>query len=51
MVLETSVLSTFNHLTRLKAREINLSRRESLKSYSFSIVPFNWGLSLNFQKK
>jgi hypothetical protein len=36
MVLETSVLSTFNHLTRLEAREnfINLSRRESLKCYS-----------------
>jgi hypothetical protein len=36
MVLETSVLSTFNHLTWLEAREnfINLSRRESLKSYS-----------------
>jgi hypothetical protein len=36
MVLETSVLSTFNHLTRLEAREnfINLSRRESLKSYT-----------------
>jgi hypothetical protein len=34
MVLETSVLSTFNHLTRLEAREnfIKLSRRESLKS-------------------
>jgi hypothetical protein len=31
---ETEVLSTFNHLTRLEAREnfINLSRRESLKS-------------------
>jgi hypothetical protein len=36
MVLETSVSSTFNHLTRLEAREnfINLSRRESLKSYT-----------------
>jgi hypothetical protein len=36
MVLETSVLSTFNHLTRLEAREnfIKLSRRESLKSLS-----------------
>jgi len=35
MVLETLVLSTFNHLTRLVAREnfIILSRRESLKSY------------------
>jgi hypothetical protein len=35
MVLETLVLSTFNHLTRLLAREnfIILSRRESLKSY------------------
>jgi hypothetical protein len=35
MVLETSVLSTFNHLTRLEARGnfINLSRRESVKSY------------------
>jgi hypothetical protein len=34
-VLETSVLSTFNHLSRLEAREnfIKLSRRESLKSY------------------
>jgi hypothetical protein len=36
-VLETSFLSTFNHLTRLEAREnfIILSRRESLKSYNF----------------
>jgi hypothetical protein len=35
MVLETSILSTFNHLTRLEARKnfINFSRRESLKSY------------------
>jgi hypothetical protein len=35
MVLETSVLSIFNHLTRLKAREnfIILRRSESLKSY------------------
>jgi hypothetical protein len=33
-VLETSVLSTFNHLMRLEAQEnfIKLSRRESLKS-------------------
>jgi hypothetical protein len=39
MVLETSVLSTFNHLTRLEAREnfIKLSRRESLKSYSLML--------------
>jgi hypothetical protein len=36
MVLETSVLSIFNQLTRLEAREnfINFSRRESFKSYS-----------------
>jgi hypothetical protein len=35
MVLETLVLFTFNHLTRLVARDnfIILSRRESLKSY------------------
>jgi hypothetical protein len=35
MVLETSVLSIFNQLTRLEAREnfINFSRRESFKSY------------------
>jgi hypothetical protein len=35
MVLETSVLSTFNHLMWLEAQEnfINFSRRESLKSY------------------
>jgi hypothetical protein len=40
MVLETSVLSTFNHLTRLEAREnfIIFSRRESLKSYMFNVV-------------
>jgi hypothetical protein len=44
MVLETSVLSTFNHLTRLEAREsfINLSRRESLKSYVFSGVQIHY---------
>jgi hypothetical protein len=37
MVLETSVLSIFNQLTRLEAREnfINFSRRESFKSYFF----------------
>jgi hypothetical protein len=35
MVLETSVLSIFNQLTRLEAQEnfINFSRRESFKSY------------------
>jgi hypothetical protein len=35
MVLETSVLSIFNQLTRLEAREnfIKFSRRESFKSY------------------
>jgi hypothetical protein len=35
MVLETSVLSSFNQLTRLEAREnfINFSRHESFKSY------------------
>jgi hypothetical protein len=39
MVLETSVVSTFNHLTRLEAREnfINLSRRESLKSKTHDV--------------
>jgi hypothetical protein len=39
MVLETSVLSTFNHLTRLEAREnfIKFSRRESLKSYTLNV--------------
>jgi hypothetical protein len=37
MVLKMLVLSTFNHLMRLVAREnfIILSRRESLKSYRF----------------
>jgi hypothetical protein len=35
MVLETSVLSIFNQLTRLEAREnfINFSRRESFKHF------------------
>jgi hypothetical protein len=39
MVLETSVLSIFNQLTRLEAREnfIKFSRRESFKSYTFVI--------------
>jgi hypothetical protein len=42
MVLETSVLSTFNHLTRLEAQEnfIVLSRRESLKSYIVTKVAY-----------
>jgi hypothetical protein len=40
MVLETSVLSIFNQLTRLEAREnfINFSRRESFKSYITYII-------------
>jgi hypothetical protein len=40
ILLETSVLSTFNHLTRLEAQEnfINLSRRESLKSYNHRVL-------------
>jgi hypothetical protein len=43
MVLETSVVSTFNHLTRLEAREnfIKLSRRESLKSYRIPNASLN----------
>jgi hypothetical protein len=46
MVLETSVLSTFNHLTRLEAREnfINFSRRESLKSYIVLLVCDSYSL-------
>jgi hypothetical protein len=40
MVLETSVLSIFNQLTRLEAREnfINFSRRESFKSYIKKLI-------------
>jgi hypothetical protein len=42
MVLETSVLSIFNQLTRLEAREnfIKFSRRESFKSYK-KYKPYN----------
>jgi hypothetical protein len=49
MVLETSVLSTFNQLTRLEDREnfINFSRRESLKSY-IRKLPVNF-ISVKFR--
>jgi hypothetical protein len=40
MVLEMSVLSIFNQLTRLEAQEnfIKFNRRESFKSYKYMVL-------------